>query len=184
MNIRTTMPENEIKCELSQAYVHAVVSRLGCVCQWANRQLDNLGIDAIVRFEGSFPKHPEARNSLTLDVQVKSTSQNLEFDASGERIIFDGLTKNVYDRFRDKNRSVPALLVLLSLPNDSQQWLRLSEEELILKKCAYWVSLKGAPECSGETKRIFFPKKQLFNVDQLKHIICTLAMEGEFLYDN
>jgi hypothetical protein len=55
---------------------------------------------------------------------------------------------------------------------------------LILKKCAYWVSLRSAPECEGDTKRIFFPAGQLFTVDQLKSVILpTIAEEKEFHYD-
>ncbi len=182
MTIQTTLPENEIKCELSNAYVHAVASRLGCRVQWSGRQYDNLGIDAKLCFQGNFNNLPVAISRVEIDIQVKSTSQYIELDQKG-RIIFDGLTKNVYNQFRASNNPIPCFIVLFVLPNNAEEWLCLSEDELILKKCAYWVSLKGADECTGDTKRIFFPQTQLFNIEQLEHIITTLAQEGEFCYD-
>jgi hypothetical protein len=73
--------------------------------------------------------------------------------------------------------------VLFILPKNSNEWLKLDEESLILQKCAYWVSLRGAPECETITKSISFPKNQLFNTEQLEnHILPTLAAEKELLY--
>jgi hypothetical protein len=52
MTVIPKMPQNEIQSELSRAYIHAVVSRVGCACQWADRQTDNMGIDLTIRFKG------------------------------------------------------------------------------------------------------------------------------------
>lgn len=184
MNIQTTLPDSEIKCELSQAYVHAVASRVGCRIQWSNRPLDSLGVDVHLRFEGDFPDLPDALNGVALDIQVKSTSQEIELDSAGRGIVFDGLTKSVYERFSHPRPPIPCFLVLFVLPDNPDDWLRLSEDELVLKKCAYWVSLKDGTPCLRDTKRIFFPQDQLFNMEQLKNIITTLATEGEFCYGN
>jgi hypothetical protein len=46
--------DNDIKSELSYAYLHAVASRAGCECQVAGRHSDNQGIDAVVIGSGDF----------------------------------------------------------------------------------------------------------------------------------
>jgi hypothetical protein len=175
------MPQNEIKSELSSVYVHAVASMAGCACNRAERQTDNLGIDLTIRFRGDFPNLPSPARLVTFDVQLKSGS-NISFDNQNS-IVLDGLDKKNYDDYRDDRRNPPIFLILFVLPENSDEWLKLTEEELVLKKCAYWVSLRGAAECTTATKRVFFPKKQLFNVAQLQNIILpTLAAEEEFLY--
>jgi hypothetical protein len=118
------MPENEIKSELSRAYIHAVASRAGCACQWADRQTDNLGIDATIRFRGNFERLQNTNRLVTFDIQVKSTSQGIRYDGQG-RIIYDGLTKVRYDDYRDANRTIPLFLILFDLPENSVEWLTL-----------------------------------------------------------
>jgi hypothetical protein len=175
------MPQNEIKSELSSVYVHAVASMAGCACNRAERQTDNLGIDLTIRFKGDFPNLPISSRLVTFDVQLKSCS-HISSDEQN-RIVLDGLDKKHYDDYRDDRRTPPIFLILFVLPENPDEWLKLTEEELVLKKCAYWVSLRGAVECTTATKRVFFPKTQLFNVDQLQNeILPTLAEERDFLY--
>ena len=69
----------------------------------------------------------------------------------GERFSFWLEAKN-YDEVRDTNVPGPQLLVVLYLPANPAEWLTCSEESLIARKCAYWLSLYGAPvgEPSGQ----------------------------------
>jgi hypothetical protein len=178
------MTQNEIQSELNRAYIHAAASRVCCACQWADRQTDNFGIDLTIRFKGDISTLQGLKVSQTVvfDVQLKSCSQSVQYDKQ-DRIIFDGLKKSCYDDLRNDNRNPSAFLILFILPENPDEWLKLDEESLILQKCAYWVSLRGAPKCDTVTKRIFFPKKQLFNMEQLaNHILPTLATEKEFYY--
>ncbi len=183
MGVTANMTENEIKSELSIADLHAVAARLGCACQKSERQTDNMGIDMTLRFKGVFdsigPRH------IALDLQLKATSVPLEYDAKGRGIILDGLGRSVYEDFRDENRSPHAIVILFSLPNEADEWLSQSEESLLMRRCAYWVSLRGAEACVGESKRIFIPPTQLFCIDQLREVILTtLAKKGELRYAN
>jgi len=181
MSVAAKMPENEIKSELGLAYVHAVASRLGCACQKSERQTDNMGVDLTLRFKGDFGQ-PIGYRSPVLDIQVKSTAVPLANDSQGRGIVFDGISQSVYDDFRDENRVVPAILVLFALPENPDDWLYLDEDQLLLKRCAYWVSLRGA---TGNMKRIFIPRTQLFCVDQLRDVILTtLAQRNELRYAN
>lgn len=176
------MDENEIKSELSFVYVHAVASRLGCSCQKSDRQTDNMGIDLTLRFKGEFQSIGPC--TIALDVQLKSTSRPIEHDNNRRGIIVDGLGKNVYDDFSDETRTPHAILVLFVLPDNPEEWLTHTDEQLLLRRCAYWVSLRGAGPCPGNTKRIFIPESQIFNVEQLReNIFKPLANKGELRYE-
>jgi len=48
----------------------------------------------------------------------------------------------------------------------------LTEEQLLMKKSAYWVYLGGAPQSSKATgQTIYLPKSNLLTVDSLKEIL-------------
>jgi hypothetical protein len=75
-------------------------------------------------------------------------------------------------------------LVVLFLPGDDKEWLQQTEEHLIIKKCAWWVSLKGAKESdntSGQT--VYLPVNQIFNVDGLRNIMTKLSIQEELRYE-
>jgi hypothetical protein len=56
-------------------------------------------------------------------------------------------------------------LVVLVMPNNEAQWLNQSAEELVIRPCAYWLSLKGAPAtASVSTVRVFIPLANVFSV--------------------
>ncbi|MFM5980640.1 MAG: DUF4365 domain-containing protein, partial [Sphaerospermopsis kisseleviana] len=47
-----------------------------------------------------------------------------------------------------------------------------SETELCLRRCAYWVSLRGQPQTQNtETVTVYIPRKNVFTVDALKNLM-------------
>jgi hypothetical protein len=53
------------------------------------------------------------------------------------------------------------------------------EERLILRKCAYWVSLRGyAPTANQKRITIRVPRQNLFSVQNLKGIMDTIEQGG------
>jgi hypothetical protein len=51
-------------------------------------------------------------------------------------------TKNFND-LAPANIMVPWILVLVMVPKDVAEWLSLDQTSLVLRNCAYWVSLRG-----------------------------------------
>jgi hypothetical protein len=183
MPFEPRMQINEIKSELSVAYIRAVAARLGCSFDESGRQADNMGIDLTLRLEGKFPESD--RRIVALDIQVKSTSSPLKYDPQGRGIILDGLSREVYENYSEVQRSPAGIIVLFVLPDNSNDWLCQDEERLLMRRCAYWVSLCGAEACTGDTKRIFIPESQIFCVDQLRDVIfMKLAKREELRYAN
>ena len=45
---------------------------------------------------------------------------------------------------------VPRILVVLELPKTEGEWIEVSPEALILRRCAWWASLAKEPETSNK----------------------------------
>ncbi len=97
------LTENNIKAELSYAYLHAVASRAGCEAVVAGRHSDGAGVDATIRARERFA--PDSIfTDFTIDVQLKATSEEPLQDELG-RYPFS-LRLDHYDKLRDPGRTV------------------------------------------------------------------------------
>jgi hypothetical protein len=62
------------------------------------------------------------------------------------------------------------------LPEDEAQWLSQSLEELVMRRCAYWVSLRGVePTTNQRTIRIRMPRANVFS----SAAVCQLLDEAK-----
>ena len=166
------MDINIQKEEFSYAYIYAVVSAAGYSFQIANRPLDIGGIDIIITGE-------EKEYSLyppRLEVQVKSTSTAV---IDNEFIRYPLKLKN-YNELRKSKTLVPKILVVALLPDNPEEWVNQSEEELCLRRCGYWLSLKEQPETQNtESVTVYLPRQQLFTVSAIKNIMDTIEARGK-----
>jgi hypothetical protein len=110
------LTENDIKAELSYAYLHAVAARAGFGCEATRRTSDNAGVDAYVRVRERLADHAEYTNFL-FEVQLKSTSKNPVLEAGRYSYWLDEVGR--YDELRDVNAPMPKILVVLFLPADA-----------------------------------------------------------------
>lgn len=132
------LTENDIKSELSNAYVHAVASRAGFRCEWLRQDRDS--IDAEISGRNTNQGH----NGLThfsLGLQIKATTQNL---TNGQQQFAFQLPVKNYDDLRLPS-AFPRILVVLLLPTDESLWLTHTPDSLISKNCAYWHFFAGSP---------------------------------------
>jgi hypothetical protein len=61
---------------------------------------------------------------------------------------------------------------LLTLPGDEKDWIAQDEDGLILRKCAYWMSLRGMPESPDvNTVRLAIPRANVFSAPALRELI-------------
>ena len=64
------------------------------------------------------------------------------------------------------------MLVVLNLPRDEERWLDISEQELVMRRCAYWVAIAGAPESGNEhTVTISIPTANRLDVPALRDLM-------------
>ena len=66
----------------------------------------------------------------------------------------------------------PRLLVVLDLPRDQAKWLTITADELILRRSAYWLNLRGHDETRNKSSiTVLIPEQNLFNVDNLRTLM-------------
>lgn len=163
------MDINEQKQQFSFAYVRAVASAAGLAV--SRPDVDDDSVDLTIGRKGG----GRTIRSPKLDVQVKCTGGNAVLN--GE-LSFDLEIKN-YDELRYEDYPYPRLLIVVTVPPTVTDWLHQTEDELCLRKCGYWLSLRSFEAVANSaTKRIHIPRTQQFTVEQLKAIMTRIAEGG------
>jgi hypothetical protein len=116
---------------LSRAYAGAIAAGAGYATYVPDydRESIDLGFSAAGRMRPN------------LHVQLKAT---INLRRAGEFFKFS-LKKKNYDDLRVPTQ-VPRIIVVLALPKKETSWLNVSASKLVMKRCAYWTSLRGKPE--------------------------------------
>jgi Domain of unknown function (DUF4365) len=170
-----------IEEELSYAYIHAVAAHAGMSVQIANRPLDTQGVDLTISAADQFA--PDSINTdLSLHVQVKATSQVPPETPERYSYFFDGIAQ--YNKLRE-GRSLPVrILAVLFLPAGHANWLTFAPDQLLLRRCAYWTSLAGAPPSdNGTGQTIYLPKANILSPDGLRDIMTRLSRDEHLRYN-
>lgn len=151
----------DIEEALSRAYIQAVAAKNGYTV--GSRDFDRDGIDAQIQAGGGMRP--------CLDLQLKAT---INLDTSTEDTIRFPLKRRNYDTLII-DTMVPRILVVLDLPKDREQWMIITESELILRRRAYWVNLCGKNETlNTDSVTISIPKTNIFDPPQLKAMMETI----------
>jgi hypothetical protein len=149
---------------MSRAYVHAVAGRCGLGCSF--REYD-YGIDLTLHDINRRGRR-YFKSGFKLDLQAKSaTAEN----RNATHVLYDLSAAN-YEDLSDPNVGCPRILVLLVLPADETSWTGQTEEHLLLRHCAYWLSLRGlVPTSNRRTVRVQVPRANLFSVESLQGLM-------------
>ncbi len=148
----------------SRAYIQAVASKCGMNCSF--REFD-YGIDVTLH-EITRRGKRYVESGFKLDIQAKA-SINVIFE---ETTIRYDMEKKTYDDLRDCNVGTPRILVLLALPELEDEWAVFSEDNLVLRRCAYWGSFKACVASPNATKlRVSIPRSNCFHAESLGGIM-------------
>jgi hypothetical protein len=111
-----------------------------------------------------------------LDLQAKCTT--LATDDS-THVRYDLAVSN-YESLRLAWAGCPRILVVLVLPRDEDKWFGQTEEALVLRRCAYWLSLKGRPATGNRRSvRLMIPRSNVFSVEALRGLMERIRTGGE-----
>ena len=170
-----------IESELSYAYIHAVAAHSGVGCKIGTRHDDNAGVDAILTGWGPF-ENGGYLQEVEINVQLKATIKPTSLSPQGYSYSLKGIHQ--YNDLRAEAISTPRILVVLFLPNDKKTWLEHSEDALMLRNCAYWVSLRGAGESNNDTSQtVYLPQTQFFDPTGLTKLMSRLSRRDIPLYE-
>lgn len=164
---------NTQKEEFSYAYLYAVTSAAGYSFQRTTTPLDQLGIDLILTGIGV----QGLMGTPQLYVQLKCTSR----EVLDENYLKYPLRIKNYEELRVPKQYPPLILVVVLVPDNVNDWLHQSEDELCLRRCGYWISLAGeTPTQNQETVTISIPRKNILTINTLKSLMQRIA-RGENL---
>ncbi len=106
-----------------------------------------------------------------LKFQLKATTITSIIEVS-DAIKYDLEVKAYNDLIERKNTAYPLFLILFVLPSEKIDWLTLSEQELIAKKCAYWYFPEQIDIATGNLskKRVTISKENIFKLDTLNQL--------------
>jgi hypothetical protein len=167
------LTDQNIEAELSYAYLHAVASRAGFSCEYRNRHLDGAGIDATITEDGRRLAEDSILTSFSVNIQLKATC--LQFPEREGRLSYV-LSIPHYDKLRLEEVAAPRLLVLMRLPQHPEEWLQITEEDLVAKRCAYWVSLRGASASANNVSQtVYVPRANLLSTQGLTNLMAGFS---------
>lgn len=157
--------------QLSLAYVRAVAAVAGYAAQ--RPEIDYDGIDLTFHAHGG----GGVVRSPRLDAQVKS-------ETSGAPATFPwkyALKVENYEKLRHEDYATARILIVVAMPADVGDWVKQSAQQLVVRHCAYWVSLRGQPPTTNaSTITVALPGKQKFSPAALRQIMMRLG-HGQML---
>jgi hypothetical protein len=164
------LSSSDIQEQLSLAYLHAVASRAGFSVEEIRKDRDSIDLKVCAR---GLLADDAVLTSPELAIQLKATARA---QGSEDRLSFALPKKNYNDLIAPS--LVPRILVVFVMPEDESQWLTLTPESLVLRRCAYWLSLRGLPPTSNETSQtVYLPRQQTFTHDTLRELLRKVARE-------
>ena len=150
---------------LSWAYVWAVARYIGYAV--SEEDFDRDGIDLRIHAGGYLIP--------SIGLQLKATIR-LRKPRSDGSYRFCLPIRN-YDRLIRPSQ-IPRYLVVLDLPEGEADWLGVSSESLVMRRCCYWVSLKESRPVLGQgSVTVRVPMANRFDPGTLRYLI-DLSRQG------
>ena len=116
-------------------------------------------------------------SGFNLDFQAKASSSENLVAVQPEGVRCDLERKS--QRALAMPSRTPRVLILLVLDQDDAKWLTTNDKALVLRRCAWWTSLRGQAPVDGDGRtRIQIPRAQRFDVAALHAMMQTVQSGG------
>jgi hypothetical protein len=132
------------------------------------------GIDLTINDIAVAGRH-HFESGFKIDVQAKTVAR----EGAKKAFVRYDLEVGAYEVLREP-AGCPRILVLLELPQDESLWTRQSDEQLILRHCAYWLSLRGHPPTRNRRSvRLAIPRANVFSISALQGFVQRIKAGGQ-----
>jgi len=165
------MTEENIKEAISLRYIELVAAFNGYK---TSSSYPDYGTDLEIkeidfRIENQHKRYFETGRELKF--QLKATTEN-SIIIEDETIKYDLKSSTYNDLLSRRDTKCPLILILFVLPADKSDWLNISDNELIAKKCAYWFFPDKTELLTTKTatKRIAINKTNYISNDTLNQL--------------
>lgn len=153
------LTSNDREEALSWAYVRAVAVSVGYTV--SQEDFDRDGIDVRIHAGGWL--------SPSIGLQLKATVALGAIRSDGNYRY--SLPMRNHERLV-KPSQIPRYLAVLGLPTEEVDWLSVSPDRLVMRRCAYWVSLAGKPEIANQNSvTVGIPENNRFDPDALMQLL-------------
>ena len=156
------MDLSQQKEKFSDAYLQAIAAVAGYGLAKPNPDSDSVDWIVSARGVGDTARRPR------LEVQLKCTAQNIMRET---HLHFPLEVKN-YNDLRHPDPLTPCILVVVTVPDDINEWVTHSETELSMRRCGYWHSLRGEPDTANtDTVTVRLSRAQTLTPEALRAIM-------------
>jgi len=166
--------------QLSLAVLHATCAKAGFGFQITERIQDNWGWDATAHVYEKLQQE-SILFDFRMRFQLKATRQQLTF--SQNRHSFP-IESPHYERLRlSAGGDAPTYLVVFQMPANEAEWFDCTPEQLVLRRCLRWVSLRGAEAVDAEKPTVYFPHAHVLTPDAMRKLATARSLEQWITYD-
>ena len=115
--------------------------------------------------------------NVQIRVQLKSTSSESQFTLKQDYLTYKLKVKNYNDLCQ--RTTAPVILALLILPQNKEEWVKWSKDELMLKGKMFWLSLYGE-QISDNVGfvSVSIPLSNVLNDKSIEMLLTKVASEG------
>lgn len=157
------MTIEQIKEELSNCFVGLVATYRGYKL---TKPSDTGGVDYTIGKDVTYVRNGKTRyiqNGLYIDLQLKATTESSVI-IDDDVIKYDLEAKTFNDLIvRREFANAPLYLILFILPKEHDDWVELNDENILLRKYAYW----------------YIPPNELSETDNVGRIRISIPMENK-----
>lgn len=167
------MDIEKIKEDLSICYLKTIAAANGVALEQSYHDEDSTDviIKKFLELEGGLKFNSQ------ISVQLKSTSSLSQYSIGENEITYKLKVKNYNDLCATS--AMPSILVLFILPEDADEWVGWSEEELILKGQMFWLGLQGnEPSSNAVSVSVKIPKTNRLSKESIGILLIKAAKEG------
>lgn len=140
------MTEAHIKELISRAYVNALAARVGMTIATSSLDYGFDGTFKDIEYDSRTKQYSET--GFGIDFQLKATINALPKNG----VVKYSLEVKNYHSLIKTQIGTPRILIVYSMPKDNKSWVKVNTEETLLRKCAWWCSLKGLPNVNNKEK--------------------------------
>lgn len=166
------MQDTKVKEDISISYISALCAYAGIAYETIRHDEDST--DGLLRKRILLDENRKFNSELR--IQLKSTSSPSQYTDYGDSLTYKLKAKNYNDLCQEATS--PIILGLLVLPEDKNQWINWTSEELLIKGCMYWADFSTEDETTNTaTVSIKINKENVINAQSLLEILEKIAKE-------
>ncbi len=167
------MTDNHYKELLSKRYVCTIANKCGyTINEPENDYGEDLTINEVRTYTKTSGETGHAPTGKNICVQLKATIWDPDFNTSG--VVKYDLDADTYNMLVDRSKNNrPLLLVLFFLPAEKENWVEQNDEELKIRKLAFYYLPEGSATLTTNlsTKRILIPVGDKISEYTLKNLM-------------